>query len=196
MNDRNEFEFDIKSFLFRRPPNAVIEIDGGFECTNCKIFVDESFKLKNHLCVYDSKVSTQVQADDLRCGGCGDAFQVKNLLLDHLSNCDSGKDQTFPCMKCNLVFYDYDSAIFHNMWRHEQKFRCEYCDKSFEKPEVYLKHWTMVHSRVKDQHKCPDCDRTFDYRKNLENHMKVHEETRQKTIGYSCDKCDRTFKAR
>lgn len=84
------------------------------------------------------------------------------------------------------MFYDEDSRKFHLMV-HDGKFWCDACQRSFVKAENYVKHWTVTHSRVKSSHKCPHCDRSFDYKKNLLNHVKTH----GNPPGFPCKICEK-----
>ena len=171
-----------------RSEKYLVQLKDGWECKNCRFFADQKFRLQNHLCLV-GKCDLEFEYDSFHCGGCTSTFSNQFELLQHLKCCVyNGMEKTFPCTECSEICYDLDSRSFHHML-HENKYPCQYCDRSYQTAESFLRHWTVAHSRAKGDYTCPQCDKKFDYKKNLANHLKFHDNPKV----FACKKCDRSF---
>jgi hypothetical protein len=80
------------------------------------------------------------------------------------------------------------------MQNQEKDFDCKYCDKKFEKGEDYLIHLHRVHPF--SDIKCSDCDRIFDCKRNLIDHISRSPGcgyVRNKKVDHACRQCDRVY---
>ena len=66
-----------------------------------------------------------------------------------------------------------------------KEYKCEICDKLFDKTGNYNRHVEKVHKKTKF-FKCNQCDKSFGFDYNLKKHMNtVHEEEKK----YTCPQC-------
>ncbi|XP_062542371.1 uncharacterized protein LOC134210337 [Armigeres subalbatus] len=78
----------------------------------------------------------------------------------------------------------------------EQSFQCNVCQKSFEDYARLRSHKRIVHKARK--HKCPQCERTYPYRKAMLIHMESHKSKDGPAEEFECGECHKiysTFKA-
>ena len=69
------------------------------------------------------------------------------------------------------------------------KFQCPICELSFHKKQSRDEHIDHIHSGNYTSSVCQICDKTFDYERNLQAHMReVHEE-----LVYVCKKCPAAY---
>ena len=76
--------------------------------------------------------------------------------------------------------------------KHQAKFECKLCDKTFNEYDKMSKHVKHQHGQqLKREFTCKLCAKSFEYEKNLANHLKVHDKPRR--TEFKCDQCDRVF---
>ncbi|XP_033338039.2 uncharacterized protein LOC117227141 [Megalopta genalis] len=128
------------------------------------------------------------------CKICGKSYDTKRSLSKHQLNTHNSKDE--GCISCG------NNCICDEKDKDQQKaneilkpYRCEECNKSFEK-EVKLQRHTRIHDRAKEQedanfkrYLCHICSKTFRQNTGLMFHMRTH-------TGYKphvCKYCGRGF---
>ncbi|XP_076629256.1 uncharacterized protein LOC143345752 [Colletes latitarsis] len=128
------------------------------------------------------------------CKICGKSYDTKRSLLKHRLNTHNSQDE--DCTNCgevcNCDIKDKDQQKSNEVLK---PYRCDECNKSFEK-EVKLQKHVRIHERAKEQEDanfkrflCHICSKTFRQNTGLMFHMRTH-------TGYKphvCKYCGRGF---
>ncbi|XP_034753302.1 zinc finger protein 184-like [Etheostoma cragini] len=130
-------------------------------------------------------LSSQEVPSDSVCNFCGDIFETKESLSDHLQ-CHTEVKFCHICCACFLKDVD---LIRHVGESHpgEKPFRCNECGKAFLRKDYLVVH-LRTHTGEKP-YKCPFCDKSFAQRTYLCVHKRIH--TGEKP--YGCRVCGKRF---
>ncbi|KAL3866796.1 hypothetical protein ACJMK2_044064 [Sinanodonta woodiana] len=175
------------------------------KCPFCSYTCCETLRMQIHL---------QKHANIALCPECGETFQEKAKLEDHVSEVHTGKYK-FSCSQCLYTtnyrngfeehqrkhtgaFHscDYEGCSFktcyvRNLRVHKQqhegvkKLVCAECDYVTDKSQLLKKHVIAIH-KVKN-FKCPHCNHTGATRSSVIGHIhRLHLKSKM----YQCDQCD------
>lgn len=119
-----------------------------------------------------------------KCEFCSEVFRRKRQLRNHIPT-HTGK-YTYNCQVCNRGFMQ-ERELQKHVASHDAK--CELCDRTFI-------HWSklVAHRRIMHQteYKCTACSKVFRSKRNLKNHMKVHE-TNREVFQCTYEKCSKFY---
>ena len=160
-----------------------------FQCDVCQL----SFKSQNGLQLHVQIHSNESrQMNQYECDICAKRFYTIPNLRSHF-RIHSSK---VPCDQCDKYFPKM------NLKQHKEivhsgvtKVECHICGKFITNLSYNLKlHFTKLHgenSKIKIDHKCLTCNKTFKCLSGLKAHGKTH--LRLENSKVQCDKCDKTF---
>ncbi|XP_021711334.1 zinc finger protein 91 isoform X3 [Aedes aegypti] len=130
-----------------------------------------------------------------QCTKCNKAFHSKSKLAKHLLRHNRSKKSPVKPKPIPKK---------HPMKRKESKtsFPCSLCDAVFPNVSSLKYHKRMIHQ--KPNIKCPDCDRTFHFKSQLESHSSVHigvnvtrventQSAESDSPSYPCPHCTKQF---
>lgn len=102
---------------------------------------------------------------------------------------DDTKKPKFPCDKCDRVFRNVSSIVYHKEAEHNsgRKFVCGKCGKSFKHKQLLQRHYIM-HTDDRP-YACEFCDASFKTKPNLLNHLPKHSGIKK----HECYLCKQTF---
>nr|CAI5841251.1 unnamed protein product [Callosobruchus analis] len=161
-------------------------VDGPFKCFHCMKGFSKKYRLRKHLFVH-------LEERGYKCKKCNIGFPSRTNYLKHIYNHRTHK--TYTC-DCGKVF-----ELWMERWKHQrgcetQKIGhiCNICNKSFTTGFNLKQHYT-VHSEVKEIFKCPylNCDRSYNYKKNLKFHIQHFHEKVAKSYECPIDGCSMVF---
>lgn len=125
-----------------------------FRCKKCKNDFQSKTTFTAHLKLHlrldsQKKCFTSPKMNDFKCDPCNKVFKNNQDLVMHQFG-NHVKEQI--CAICSLGFYS-ESALQYHMQIHESKkkttkiflYPCDYCDKTFEKQHLSIKHTTDEH---------------------------------------------------
>ena len=131
----------------------------------------------------------------LKCRICGEVFEDKKLLKDHLVT-----NHRNTCPICKESFERNIDLQEHMKTMHEISegrlsvtekviHLCHLCSKIFKKPSALKVHLDSIHYQIRD-HTCDSCGRGFINRNKLRYHVeRAHENIKN----FLCDMCDKQF---
>ncbi|XP_072155749.1 transcription factor IIIA [Bemisia tabaci] len=150
-----------------------------FKCLHCSRSFTKKVFLEKHMVTHHSHGQPHYQ-----CSQCPLAFNTHHRYHQHMSRTHA----VYFCNRagCNMVrFEDHNKLRAHESSIHfPVKFQCAECSKKFSRRMFLVEHISSEHEGLSFQ--CPhkDCERTFSYRRNLNTHLKSHE-----NIRFSCAHC-------
>ena len=139
------------------------------------------------------------------CDFCRKAYKDRGALNKHLL---THQDKKVECEICHRPFTNSAQVKrhmqFHFSWPGDSykrksnvgpdgeklKYKCQYCDKTFN-------HYSNMNAHVHKQHKekkieCKECSKMFAYQYELREHMFIHQGG-QTTSKFKCQFCDKCF---
>lgn len=122
---------------------------------------------------------------EAECDKCLKKFKSKYLLQVHKDK----EHKKFKCTKCPELFNTIYMKKRHMAKVHDEKFKCDSCDKFFLKNNELLKHKERMHLQLKSI-VCSVCGFRVFSKDLLKLHMVKHDETR----AFECDICKKKFK--
>ncbi len=122
------------------------------------------------------------------CLQCDGIFGSSKSYKEHIKKHDA---DNFKCKDCGKTFA-YQSDLHHHSLTHatDKQFSCTECDRSFKRKSDLTFHIKTKHTQedVPPKENCKFCDKVFDHKKKLHQHLKIHQEP-----SYVCKECDEKF---
>ena len=163
----DDFDSDVSIVYTREPKKKNIKFEGKEENMD---------PLKEHKCEYCGKefrrkdnltrhVKSHLNLREFPCTECSKAFNAKPDLKNHqkihaakrLANTQNGQNDTAG-----------GEENIDSLWKH----RCEFCGKLFLRKDNFTRHM-QSHLNLRE-FKCTQCDRAFNSKPELRNHLKIH----------------------
>lgn len=136
---------------------------------------------------------------------------VHELATTHNATADdhSGDAPTYPCDKCDRMFKNPSSVLYHKNSEHNHfRFVCSKCGKSFKHKQLLRRH-QLVHSQDRKfgvsnfgwmwkklssliytgPYSCTTCGASFKTKPNLLNHLPIHNPVKI----HNCTICKQSF---
>ncbi|KAK7459688.1 hypothetical protein BaRGS_00038991, partial [Batillaria attramentaria] len=161
-----------------------IERDGTTNCNVCQTAFTDVRLFKDHF---------QTHTHPYRCEKCGKRFIKVGTL--HTHKCDgvvapgSEGDGVWHCDLCEKTFKTERYLARHKTLHGVPSFDCEYCGKKFIRKDYLNDHQCvlpdgtsvrMVRKKnrlyIRDDLRCPRCNKAFSSKSNLNKHIRVHGE--------------------
>ncbi|XP_056642311.1 histone H4 transcription factor isoform X1 [Diorhabda sublineata] len=162
----NHMNVHIKNNPKMAKNNEVIEC-----CWNaCNTKYATQTKLADHL-------KTHTKEKIMGCANCNRLFSNKTKFCDHRKRQKTQLStalQTYQCSQCVKLF-PTERLLRDHMRSHVNHYKCTMCDMTCSKPSVLAKHIRFKHIDFKP-YRCPNCDKRFVEKYNLNTHLKIHEE--------------------
>ena len=131
-------------------------------CPHCQYIAKTSYDLNRHI------KRKHEEANVVNCPWCG---RLTKDLDRHLKN-----------NQCNIPE--------HERTNNNPQYACEHCNKTFKKEVALVRHFKIVHEKIKD-FQCDQCNYKTSTGFNLRIHVKrVHE---RKPLKEMCPHCDKAF---
>ncbi|KAM8869822.1 uncharacterized protein AB9W97_016971 [Spinachia spinachia] len=190
---KHRSEHKEKEDLLVAPKETQTQTEGRFKCAECDVVFFAVDKLREHSCC-------DAVEKPYHCPLCRQEFQFKVSVTKHMRlhcmdvvfACQECS-QTFPnsmalrchrrchaalkpyeCPECGLVFKHYSVMEDHRR-RHTDNTRphlCNICGKAFKYSSLLHQH-QYLHTGKKP-FRCPECDKTFAFAKNMKAHCRQH----------------------
>ena len=105
------------------------------------------------------------------CDICGDSFRSPWSVGRHKRIHEAEK--RFSCDLCDYSCRQKSNLVTHRR-RHAKNYthRCDVCGSGFMQRSKYLEHKTL-HEGSGANHKCKECDKVFNYKRNLVAHIRL-----------------------
>ncbi|XP_008004964.1 zinc finger protein PLAGL1 isoform X1 [Chlorocebus sabaeus] len=98
---------------------------------------------------------------------------------------------TFPCQLCGKTFLTLEKFTIHN-YSHsrERPYKCVQpdCGKAFVSRYKLMRHMA-THSPQKS-HQCAHCEKTFNRKDHLKNHLQTHDPNK---MAFGCEECGKKY---
>ncbi|CDK26286.1 unnamed protein product [Kuraishia capsulata CBS 1993] len=169
-----------KDHLQRHLLKHIDENDKPFHCQYCGKGVNSPQHLRRH-----EKIHTK----SFKCTfeGCNESFFKHQTLKGHVNSVHLV--DRFSCADCGKVFNRHGRLQDHMEKAHSnpERLRCDFptCSQSF-------KTWSALQLHIKTDHpklECPLCGRKCVGESGLQNHMKIHDDSKVVKL-WQCGVCD------
>lgn len=150
-------------------------------CQDCGKLFTEKWMLQEHKKeAHDERV--------LKCDHC--SIELVGLLK---MKAHKQKHKQKECKKCSLLVF-INSWSSHQAKCSETKFKCEKCSFETSKKFNLQKRIKSIHEssrkeKVQKEHKCVHCNKTFNMKKHLDQHVRIHSSVKE----LACLLCDKKF---
>ncbi|XP_057338385.1 zinc finger protein 93-like isoform X2 [Microplitis mediator] len=164
---------------------SIIIIDGvnHYKCLDCNKILSTVYNFLTHRNIH-SEDTPYV------CKSCGKGFNALSGLNRH-KKLIHGANKKYPCGQCDRKFSSKVTRDEHRRTHlDERPFACQLCGKAFKQKSSLYSHRKFHQTLTVPIHKCPDCERVFPRRQELDKHILVHTKERP----YSCSICGKKFR--
>ena len=153
------------------------------KCALCRKSFKTNEALQKHLL-------SHLKAKTYQCDVCYKSFSQKSNLSRHIKNHEKKED--WKCSFCDKRFCYKSSLARHKLMHQKERkqYICNVCSKTFTMEQT-LKLHILIHSGRKP-HKCPDCERAFRQKSQLDTHRKTHITKTEKHTRW-CIICDKSI---
>ncbi|CDQ65586.1 unnamed protein product [Oncorhynchus mykiss] len=178
-------------------PNG--EADWRIICSTCGQSFSRKQDLLNHQLIHGPQRQQMPDSEDRphKCDQCGRGYRHPCSLLNHKK---SHKTGVFRCLVCQKRYYNLLALKNHQRTHFDLKSKAA-AGTGRSGPQVAPDSETMA---LLEWHKCEECGKAFKIQKQLENHLRLHEEHRAKAhaqlakLGngrpFACDECGRSYR--
>lgn len=166
------------------------------QCNICNAELNALEDLTVHLnAKHDMNLNTDIKNlticfklhnEELKCMFCQIECSSFKVLREHMNQ----HYNNFICDLCGAGFVTQEKLWVHADVHRKGEFRCEICDKVFDKSRS-LKHHTRMTHKVTHRYKCFQCGGKFASNKSKKEHMTAVHGAQFSKI--PCLACDRTF---
>lgn len=189
-SDERPFECDFcrKSYKDRGALNKhlLTHQEKKVECEVCHRPFTNSAQLKRHMQFHFSwpgdsyKRKSQMSADGEKlkytCEYCEKTFNHYSNMNAHIHK--KHKEKKIECKECSKMFaYQYElreHMFIHSGGQEASRFKCQYCEKSFQRSTTLKNHERTTHLGIK-RFKCDICGKMFGTKFNMKVHVeKLH----------------------
>lgn len=135
--------------------------------------------LKNHI----NQIHNITQIDNFKykCYDCQKTIPRYNFFLNHVRS-KHHPDLKLKCEVCDLSCQNFEELSHHRSVNcveannYGSIVPCNQCFKSFHNIDGLQNHQKFVHSneKVKLKYQCEECNKEFQYKSCLKNHLKTH----------------------
>ncbi|CAG9802861.1 unnamed protein product [Chironomus riparius] len=145
--------------------------------------------IKNDLLMHMRKHLSKASREKFSCSFCDTAVLSKTALTNHLKTFHSDVIEIHPCdySNCDKHFTTRTKLLQHRKSVHDTgKFPCDYCEKHFTTKQYLQKHIKQCHT-AKILESCEICGKQFPKGIQIKRHMQIHDE-KQHCYYENCDK--------
>ncbi|XP_035626911.2 zinc finger protein 646 isoform X2 [Oncorhynchus keta] len=175
------------------PTNTNGKMDGDGRnhiCVDCGMFFADRHHLITHLCPGKGRggvlskeglngAKGMTGGDGVSGGGVGGPGGSRDMGgQDRRQQMPDSEDRPHKCDQCGRGYRHPCSLLNHKKSHKTGVFRCLVCQKRYYNL-LALKNHQRTHFDLK-RHKCEECGKAFKIQKQLENHLRLHEEHRAK----------------
>jgi len=139
--------------------------------------------IEENIC--DDKIISNENSVRYVCDACGEIFETRTAMLDHLS-----LGSSYCTGKLKTVFNKHIKSTLEQRQQlfaeYDELLDCSYCNKSFRHRSHLIQH-QRSHTKEKP-FKCDVCPSTFSTNGNLKNHKEKHKDFSERK--FKCVECD------
>ena len=170
--------------------------DKKVECEICKKQFSNKSQVKRHMQFHlswpgdsykrKSHIGPDGEKTKFKCEYCDKTFNHYSNMNAHIHK--KHKEKKIECKECSKMFaYQYElreHMFIHTGGQESSKFRCQYCDKSFQRSTTLKNHERTTHLGIK-RFKCDMCGKMFGTKFNMKVHMeKLHSNNTGNNTGH------------
>ena len=140
----------------------------------------------NSVSLKENVVNKAIESDQLKCKHCSRRFVYEKSLLEHTAEHVTPFSKV--CHVCGKIF-DQRNNYHKHMRTHlnVRKFQCDRCFATFKSSGALHTHRWRHSSFIRDGFRCSVCDKIFNRKKYLDNHMRIHIPENQERV--QCRTC-------
>ncbi|CAH0599183.1 unnamed protein product [Chrysodeixis includens] len=166
-------------------------------CAHCHKRYANAVVLRSHMLIKHAKeVSAGEVSKKYVCQECGMAFKAPSQLKNHSIKHSDNRD--YYCVECDKSFKS--DAILKNHLKTASKhvnyldlpFGCPQCDKRFSIRRDLERHMNRMHLNIKP-YTCDRCDKAYTNSWGLKDHKRLVHEGYKRPLQYPCTMCDKVF---
>jgi uncharacterized C2H2 Zn-finger protein len=79
-----------------------------------------------------------------------------------------------PYMKIPYKINQIQKVLYEHKKGWSEKYKCSFCDLIYASPQGRRRHEQKIHINNNVLHKCPNCDKEYEYKDSLNRHIKTH----------------------
>jgi len=156
-----------------------------YVCKECNKEFSRKLELKRH------EIKDHKAEYPYKCKVCEKGYIQEVHLKNHKCLV---KEPQYKCETCNEAFEKWSVLLEHTRNQHNKAFTCNCCGKEFQRKIDIENHEKSMKRKQENEGlkiKCPyeNCDRTYNFQKNLKHHIKVKHLCKR----FDCpfDECDK-----